>query len=127
MEGEDRLANVGCRRKLSIGPSWLSAKPILREPWQNGPSGPAMVAKGSLGIGASAAPFLRQFSARDSAMSRMEVISSLEWHRRWSDDQKWAIIAEAVAYSASVLEPLPRGHGKAASPFGRLATDTERG
>lgn len=35
-------------------------------------------------------------------MSRMEVISSLEWHRRWSDDQKWAIIAEAVAYGASV-------------------------
>jgi len=45
-------------------------------------------------------------------MSRMEVISSLEWHRRWSDDQKWAIIVEAVALwrvCQGVLSHSPEG------------------
>ena len=88
MDGEDHLADVSCWN-LSFGPSRLSANANTRaEQCQSGPSGLAMMAKG--------------FSARDSAMGRVEVISSLEWRRRWSDDQKRAIVAEAVAYGVTV-------------------------
>jgi transposase len=37
-------------------------------------------------------------------MSRVEVISGPERRRRWSDDQKRAIVAEAFAPGASVSE-----------------------
>src|SRR5262249_58949249 len=40
--------------------------------------------------------------AKDGAMRRVEVISGPERRRRWSDEQKRAIVAEAFAPDASV-------------------------
>jgi transposase len=42
--------------------------------------------------------------ARDGAMSRVELISGPERRRRWSEDQKRAIVAEAFAPGASVCD-----------------------
>jgi transposase len=40
--------------------------------------------------------------ARDDAMSRVELISGPERRRRWSEDQKRSIVAEAFAPGGSV-------------------------
>jgi transposase len=48
--------------------------------------------------------FLACTGARDGAMSRIEVLSGPERRRRWSEDQKQAIVAEAFAPGASVRE-----------------------
>jgi transposase len=42
--------------------------------------------------------------ARDSAMSRVEVLPGPERRRRWSAEQKRSIVAEAFAPGASVCE-----------------------
>jgi transposase len=42
--------------------------------------------------------------ARDGAMSRMEVLLGPERRRRWSAEQKQAIVAEAFSPGASVRE-----------------------
>src|SRR4029077_15690897 len=42
--------------------------------------------------------------ARDSAMSRLEVMSGPERRRRWSAEEKRSIVAEAFALGASVCE-----------------------
>jgi transposase len=45
---------------------------------------------------------------RDSAMSRVEVLSGPERRRRWSADQKRSIVAEAFAPGSSVCEAARR-------------------
>src|ERR1700726_3065328 len=42
--------------------------------------------------------------ARDSAMSRIEVVSGPERRRRWSAEEKRSIVAEAFALGASSCE-----------------------
>jgi transposase len=42
--------------------------------------------------------------AKDGAMSRVEVMSGPERRRRWSEEQKRSIVAEAFAPGASVSE-----------------------
>jgi hypothetical protein len=42
--------------------------------------------------------------ASDSEMARVEVITGVERRRRWSDDEKRAIVAESFAPGAIVAE-----------------------
>jgi hypothetical protein len=53
-------------------------------------------------------------SAKDGAMSRVEVLSGPERRRRWSEEQKRAIVAEAFAPGASVSAVYPSGKGRLA-------------
>src|SRR5215831_3961648 len=48
--------------------------------------------------------------ARDGAMARVEVISGPERRRRWSAEQKRAIVAESLAPGAVVTEIARRGY-----------------
>jgi transposase len=47
-------------------------------------------------------------------MSRVEVLSGPERRRRWSEEQKRAIVAEAFAPGASVSAVYPSGKGRLA-------------